>query len=128
MPSNPHRGAFKGMKFNRTQQLHLERLRLNAAYLDREDISDYDIKHLIPVAWDTLEQDVDVNEKKVRLTLMLDESVAKFFRAMGRGYQARINRILGTFVQMRMAQVTMENARVEQEIEKFNAAFKRGEV
>jgi hypothetical protein len=28
MPSNPHRGAFKGMKFNRTQQLHLERTKL----------------------------------------------------------------------------------------------------
>ena len=33
-------------------------------------------------------------EKKVKVTLWLDASTAKFFRGMGKGYHARINRIL----------------------------------
>ncbi|WP_299410001.1 BrnA antitoxin family protein [uncultured Roseobacter sp.] len=33
---------------------------------------------------------------------MLDESVAKMFRAMGRGYQARIDRILQTWLQQQI--------------------------
>ena len=128
MPTSPFRGRFKGMKFNKTQQMHLERLMLNAHHLETEDLSDYDIKHLIPVEWDTLERDVDVEEKKVKITLRLDESVAKFYRAMGNGYQARMNRILGTFAQMRMGQVTMENERVAIEMRKINEAMKRGEL
>ena len=38
----------------------------------------------------------------MRVTLMLDESVAKGFRSMGRGYQARINRILQTWLQLQI--------------------------
>ena len=38
------------------------------------------------------------------MTLYLDRSVAKAFKAMGQGYQARINRILETWLQMRMAE------------------------
>ena len=61
------------------------------------------IRHQAPEAWHRLETDLDVREKKVHLTLRLDESVAKFFRAMGPGYQARINRVLATYTQMRIA-------------------------
>ena len=69
---------------------------------EMQDDSYFDdsIRDLIPDAWRTLEQDIDVEERRVRVTLLLDESVAKFFRAMGRGYQARINRLLGTYAQM----------------------------
>ena len=49
--------------------------------------------------------DYDIVEKKEKLTLYLDESVAKVFKAMGNGYQARINRILATWVQMKMAEM-----------------------
>ena len=128
MPTNPYRGRYKGQKFTKTQQMHLERLMLNAQHLESEDLSDYDIRHLIPVAWDTLERDVDVNEKKVKITLRLDESVAKFYRAMGEGYQTRMNRILATFAQMRMGQVTMENERVAAEMRKIREAIARGDV
>ncbi|MFQ6552971.1 BrnA antitoxin family protein [Aestuariibius insulae] len=56
----------------------------------------------VPEAWHTLERDLDVTEKKVKGTLYLDESVAKFYRAMGQGYQTRINRVLATWAQMRI--------------------------
>ena len=38
------------------------------------------------------------------MTLYLDASVAKFFRAMGQGYQARINRLLALYAQAKIAE------------------------
>jgi len=105
MSTNPHRGKFKRPTHTRSRQLMIERMMLNAAGLKDEDALDYQVQALVPEAWDTLEQDIDVEEKKAKVTLLLDDSVAKFYRAMGKGYQARINRILATFAQMRIAQV-----------------------
>jgi len=61
-------------------------------------------KH-VPEAWAFIEADLDVDEPKDKVTLYLDRSVAKLFRAMGAGYQARINRILATWAQMKMAEL-----------------------
>ena len=58
----------------------------------------------VPLAWYRLATDLDVQEPKTKITLRLDESVAKFFRAMGPGYQARINRILGTWAQLKIGE------------------------
>ena len=66
----------------------------------------------MPLAWHTLEHDLDVEESKVKITLRLDESVAKFYRAMGPGYQARISRILGLWANMKIG----EALRVEEAI------------
>ena len=83
--------------------------RLAADRLDRylraardEMVSDWDIRAEAPDAWRTLELDLDVRERKTHVTLRLDESVAKFYRAMGKGYQARINRLLATYAQMQI--------------------------
>lgn len=58
----------------------------------------------IPEAWHTLEQDLDVEEPKQKVTLYLDRSVAQFYRGMGKGYHARINRLLATWAQMKIAE------------------------
>ena len=39
----------------------------------------------------------------MKITLRVDRSVAKFYRSMGKGYQERINRILATYAQARIA-------------------------
>lgn len=57
-----------------------------------------------------------------------NESVAKYYLAMGTGCQAQMNGILATFAQMRMGQVTMENERVQLELRKINEAMKRREL
>ena len=57
----------------------------------------------VPEAWHVLEHDLPVREKKVQVTLRLDESVAKFYRAMGQGWHARVNTILGSWAQMKIA-------------------------
>ncbi len=67
------------------------------------DILDQMVRDQVPDAWHTLEADLDVEEPKVKVTLYLDASVARVFRAMGTGYQARINRLLATWAQMKMA-------------------------
>ena len=59
---------------------------------------------------------------KTKITLRLDESVAKFFRAMGPGYQARINRILGTWAQLKIGEALEWDRKINAiQQENFNA-------
>ncbi len=91
---------------SKTRRLAYERLILHTHALSFEGAGPYaEAEQVVPEAWATLEQDVDVWEPKVKVTLRLDESVAKFYRAMGPGYQARVSRILATYAQMRIAEV-----------------------
>ena len=71
---------------SRRARLAYERMLRCVMDLDYEGLTPYyDLCEQIPDAWDTLERDVDVTEKRVKVTLLLDESVAKFFRAQGQG-------------------------------------------
>ena len=119
MPTNPYRGRLKRPSHAKTCQLYIERMLLNVEHLKEEGLCDYHVQAQVPEAWDTLEQDIDVEEPKLKMTLLLDESVVKFYRAMGKGYQARINRILATFAQMRIAQVRRLDEMMEKEIERI---------
>ena len=87
-------------RMTKTERIANEKLLRRIEQMQDDSYFDDTIRDLIPDAWRTLEQDIDVEERKVRITLLLDESVAKFFRAMGKGYQARINRLLATYAQM----------------------------
>lgn len=121
MPQNPHRETVGRMcrrqNLPKSRRLYFERVRLNAAALEHEEVSDYFVQAQVPEAWDTLEQDIDVDEPKEKVTLYLDASVAKFYKAMGRGYQPRINRVLATFAQMRIAQVKRLGEMLEDELD-----------
>ncbi|SFR32046.1 BrnA antitoxin of type II toxin-antitoxin system [Yoonia tamlensis] len=78
--------------------------------IDQTDLS-LELRDKVPLAWHTLEHDLDVEEPKVKITLRLDASVAKFYRAMGTGYQARISRILGLWANMKIGEaLRMEEA------------------
>ena len=66
------------------------------------------VQKLAPEAWATLEEDIWCDEPKVKITIRVDASVAKFYRAMGPGYQGRMNRVLATFAQMRIGEVERE--------------------
>lgn len=119
--SAPERG------YSKSARLAFDRAMANATDLETEGIEPYWIKETIPEAWDTLERDIDVFEKKVQISLRLDESVAKFYRAQGQGYQARINRILATFAQMRIAQVNIAAHRIRlQDAERAREREERG--
>lgn len=110
----PHYRSGPRPGWSKTKRLAWERLMANALELQQEREGPYlFLREVAPQAWDTLEADVDVREKKVRVTLMLDESVAKFFRGQGAGYQARINRVLATYAQMKIAEVRESEALYE---------------
>ena len=63
------------------------------------------VRQQVPDAWHVIEMDIDVTAPKEKITLYLDRAVVRCFRAMGAGYQARINRILETWMQMKMAEL-----------------------
>ena len=52
----------------------------------------------MPFEWASVEAKVPVRRKKVRIHAAFDEDIAKFFRAMGHGYQARMNAVLRAYV------------------------------
>ncbi|SMY05903.1 BrnA antitoxin family protein [Flavimaricola marinus] len=85
----------------KTERIARERL-FRHLWEDRKDSLSEELRERVPDAWHTLERDLDVEEEKVKVTLYLDTSVAKFYRAMGKGYQPRINRILATWAQLKI--------------------------
>ena len=88
----------------KTRQLATQRLRHLLTEANSEDRMVTELEYLVPDAWAMLEADVACREKKEKVTLYLDASVAKFFRAMGQGYQARINRLLALYAQAKIAE------------------------
>lgn len=54
-------------------------------------------KHMPPEWW-RIEKDVPVRPRKTRITATFDADVAKFYRALGHGYQARMNAVLRTYM------------------------------
>lgn len=93
-----------GRKGTKAQLQARQALARNLLALTSEQWMSEAIREAVPEAWHTLEQDLEVQEPKEKVTLYLDRSVAKFYRAMGQGYQARINRLLATWAQMKIAE------------------------
>ncbi len=87
----------------KAQRDAMDRLRRDLQYLGGKDWLAMAIGEEIPPEWHTLEHDTDVAEKKVKVTLYLDTSVARFYRQQGVGYQGRINRLLATYMNMKIA-------------------------
>ncbi|MCB1310447.1 MAG: BrnA antitoxin family protein [Sedimentitalea sp.] len=69
-----------------------------------------EVRAEVPDAWHAIVEDIDCHEPKEKVTLYLDRSVARAFKAMGQGYQARINRILLTWIQMKAARMMEADA------------------
>lgn len=87
----------------------------------RDDIS-LSLRKKVPEAWHTLERDLDVIEDKEKITLRLDRSVARFYKAMGPGYQARISRILALWANMKIADALRVEEAVYAQIKMLNDA------
>jgi uncharacterized protein (DUF4415 family) len=100
-------------KMTKTERLHYDRFLRNAWELKAETGVYPEMSWEIPEAWNILEKDLDVAEPKDRITLRLDRSVVQFYRAMGRGYQARMNRILATYAQMHILRMLEPDAGLE---------------
>jgi uncharacterized protein (DUF4415 family) len=53
---------------------------------------------LIPPDWHRVERDVPVRPRKTKVTADFDADMVKWFRAMGLGYQARMNQVLRSWM------------------------------
>jgi uncharacterized protein (DUF4415 family) len=74
------------------------------AFMRKGDVIKGTVRQEVPDEWHLLEFDHDVTEKKEKITLYLDRSVARCFKAMGKGYQERINALLRTWMQMKIGE------------------------
>jgi uncharacterized protein (DUF4415 family) len=92
---------------------------LNEEMLRESDVS-LQMRDKVPEAWHTLEHDLDVVEAKSKVTLRLDESVAKFSRAMGPGYQARISRILALWANMKIGEALRTEEMLYAQMKRLN--------
>ena len=60
----------------------------------------------MPSEWHTIAMDEDKRDgKRTRCTVAFDADVVRFFKAMGPGYQARMNRVLRAFMHFRLAKI-----------------------
>ena len=100
----------------KTRRLAQERLERHLTRMGGEDLEISRLETLVPDAWAMLEADADVREKKTKVTLYLDASVAAFFRAMGEGYQGRINRLLAVYAQAMIAESRWADEAYDREV------------
>jgi uncharacterized protein (DUF4415 family) len=110
-----------GIRLTKSERIARKKL-VRHLWEARGDMLDDVLEEAVPEAWHTLEADLDVEEPKVKVTLYLDSSVVRLFRGMGKGYQARINRVLATWAQMKIAGLLREREEVER---RFGALFAR---
>jgi hypothetical protein len=88
---------------SRTQALARDALTGDLTHPGRGDWTCATLADVVPAAWHMPEADLDAEEPREKVTLYLDRSVARFYRGMGRGCHARINRLLPTWAQMKIA-------------------------
>ena len=66
----------------------------------------------IPAEWHDIAQSRE-QPLKSKITLRVDQDVARFFRAMGQGHLTRMNAVLRAFMLARLAEVVKAEARYE---------------
>lgn len=52
----------------------------------------------IPEGWHHIEREIPCTPKKAKVTMNLDADMLRWFRAMGKGYQSRVNAILRVYM------------------------------
>lgn len=95
-------------QMTKTERLARRRLMYHMWIADEDRLPLDQMRADAPEAWHMIEADIDCHAPKRKVTLYLDKSVATMFQAMGKGYQARINRILETWLAMKMAGLMQE--------------------
>ena len=117
----------KGPKTKRLAEARMHQLLFLEA-MTRDELFLETARKEIPEAWHTLEMDVDVEGPKEKVTLYLDRAVIQMFRKMGKGYQARINRVLETWLQMRIAEKAVLRKEMMDAVGEAREDAKRPEV
>lgn len=69
------------------------------------------VRTILPAEWREIA--TDAVPDKTRITLRVDTDVAKFYRKLGREYQATMNRVLRAFMLARLTEILSEPDRVD---------------
>jgi len=65
---------------------------------------------LIPKEWGRLEATAPVQPRRKKVTVALDEDVARWFRGLGAGYHGRINAVLRTYMLALISKAVLSQA------------------
>ena len=94
------------IKMTATEKKHFDRL----FEVTRDLVWDFHhpevVKKYLPAEWRDLS--TEPTPAKTRLTLRVDQDVARYFRKLGPGYQATMNRVLRGFMLAKLADVLGE--------------------
>ncbi len=104
-----------GTKTRRMAEARFHQLLYYASHENNDFLEE--AKREVPEAWLTLELDMETAAPKKKVSLYLDEAVVKMYRAMGPGYQGRINRILETWMQMKIAEKAVFQKEIMERVE-----------
>ena len=55
-------------------------------------------RSLVPPGWHSVERRAEIKPRKTKLNLALDAGMVAWFRALGRGYQPRMNAVLRAYM------------------------------
>lgn len=108
--------------YNKSRTARLARARLARhlqGFAEDEQIW-WHVQDKVPEAWATLAEDIDSPEPRSKITLRLDDSVVKFYRALGPGYQAHMNRVLATYAQMQIGQIERQRSSMRELAEEYS--------
>lgn len=109
-PTSPDDSPMPRLSNTRTSRMARARLgRLLEGFATDEAVYEK-VQSMVPEAWATLEEDIWCDPPKVKVSLWIDAPVAKFYRAMGKGYHRRINQVLATYAQMKIGEVERRQA------------------
>ena len=94
----------KPKKMTKSQSIHWT-YAVDAHRMVEHDLHNSLIQHkTLPAEWNTIWREIDRrSDKKTPVTMRLDADVVRFFKAMGAGYQPRINRVLRMYMHYRLA-------------------------
>ena len=118
----------KGPKTRKLAEARFHQLLFLQSMAASEDLFLETARKEVPEAWHTLEMDVEAEGPKEKVTLYLDQAVIRMFRSMGKGYQGRINRILETWMQMKMAEKAVFQKEVMDAVEDAREGKNREDV
>jgi len=92
-------------KRSKTEERHLAQMEAGLERLELQ-FGEFEMcQRLVPPAWHAMDLFAPVAPPKQPLTLKLDADMVAWFRALGRGYQCRMNAILRAYMDAVIAKV-----------------------
>ena len=92
-------------RMSRTERIARQNFSRDWYVLEQMDLDLESMRAKLPEDWHLVEHDLDLSEPKQKVTLYLDRSVARTFKAMGKGHQGVMNRVLRSWMQAKAAQM-----------------------